>query len=453
MSDHGIYSTLTVALVTTFWVGALAGLIGALRGRRPGLRLDAPVLSGFGIRIAAAAGVSLTGLASTVRGGDELVFKAQAKHLVGATLTSSEFGTVTAYAPVDSYRAFTHDLHVGVVAAQMKILGADVPDLALRVTQIGIAVAGLVLIAAAVYDLAGQRAAVLVAWLLVLEPTSIFFSGVIHKESLILLAEGLVAFGGTQMWQRPRLSAVPILTAGCMIALTTRPYVGWFLIAASAIVTLQASLRGSRQSGLQSAALVGMVLIGVAAAAPTVLNATSNSQLKSRLQTTQDANTGDDSNLKLERVDYSTRSAVVVNLPRRIRDVLVRPYPWQVSNTSQQIGVLGTLAALATLLLLASAVAKSGRAAISRAGPLIYTAAFMTVAYALSAGNAGTAFRYRTHVLAMAIGIVVVLRASRTAGRVPSVRRRRYGEAHSYSHRPRLAFDGGDKATSATPST
>lgn len=45
----------------------------------------------------------------------------------------------------------------------------------------------------------------------------------------------------------------------------------------------------------------------------------------------------------------------------------------------------------------------------ARAGPLIYLTFFLLVAYSLSTGNAGTGFRYRTHLVAIAICIVVAL--------------------------------------------
>ena len=50
---------------------------------------------------------------------------------------------------------------------------------------------------------------------------------------------------------------------------------------------------------------------------------------------------------------------------------------------------------------------------MQRAGPLVYPALIMLAAYSLSAGNAGTSFRYRTHLVAMAIALIVVLRAQR----------------------------------------
>src|SRR5207245_1418904 len=123
----------------------------------------------------------------------------------------------------------------------------------------------------------------------------------------------------------------------------------------------------------------------------------------------------DSSNLKLERVDFSSKEAIVFNLPRRIRDVLIRPYPWQLEDVSQGFGLIGTAVAyVAIVLLLWTALENRGRL-MERAAPLWYLAFFLLIAYSLSTGNAGTGFRYRTHLLTIAICILVVLRARREA--------------------------------------
>ena len=65
---------------------------------------------------------------------------------------------------------------------------------------------GIVLLSAAVYELAGPRPALIAAWILALEPANIFFSSLLHKEPLMYLAEGLVAFGGAVLWKRGNLT-------------------------------------------------------------------------------------------------------------------------------------------------------------------------------------------------------------------------------------------------------
>ena len=81
-----------------------------------------------------------------------------------------------------------------MLAGQLAVF--DSPPFAMRVAQAGIAVAGLVLLAAAVYELAGARAAKIAMWVMAVEPTGMFFSTLLHKEANMTLAAGLVAFGG-----------------------------------------------------------------------------------------------------------------------------------------------------------------------------------------------------------------------------------------------------------------
>jgi hypothetical protein len=164
--------------------------------------------------------------------------------------------------------------------------------------------------------------------------------------------------------------------------------------------------------------LVYAVAIGVAAATPAVLALTSQGSLEQNLQGSQDANTdpnaesgeANSNNLSLERVDFSTRSGLVTNLPRRVRDVVLRPYPWQVQNTSQQLGAIGTLVVLAGLYLLVRYFWRNRGRSVALTAPILYPALFLLIAYALSVGNAGTGFRYRTHLVLLGFAVVVVLR-------------------------------------------
>jgi hypothetical protein len=109
-------------------------------------------------------------------------------------------------------------------------------------------------------------------------------------------------------------------------------------------------------------------------------------------------------------VDFSTRGAILRNLPKRIRDLVLKPYPWQLGNTSQRIGAIGTLVAYAVLLLLIWYAWLSRGQIMPRAAPLIYPLLFLLVAYSLSVGNAGTGFRYRSHLVTLAVAVLVILR-------------------------------------------
>ena len=96
-------------------------------------------------------------------------------------------------------------------------------------------------------------------------------------------------------------------------------------------------------------------------ATPTLLSVTSKSSLQ-RLKQSQGFTTGAQAatntggsnadNLALEPVDFSTRGAVIRNLPRRMFDLVFGPYPWQLGDISQRFGALGSLVALTALFML-----------------------------------------------------------------------------------------------------
>jgi hypothetical protein len=160
------------------------------------------------------------------------------------------------------------------------------------------------------------------------------------------------------------------------------------------------------------------VVIGAFLVTPTLITVSSKKNLQ-QLQQSQNANangvgtgsTGPNSdNLKLEQVDFSSRGKILANLPKRIRDVLLRPYPWQLGDTSQRFGAVGTLVAYAIFALLLAYGWQSRGKIFPRAGPVLYPMLFLLVAYALAVGNAGTGFRYRTHLITLAIAAMAILR-------------------------------------------
>ena len=395
-ADQSLHAVLVTMAMAALGGVAIIVLVNALGRSRPGFAVGPAAMAAFALRILAGGLISLTPVARELRGGDELIFRDKADLIVETPFGSGEWT-----------HALLEELHVFVLAVQQALF--DSPELAMRVTEVGIAVVGLVLLAAAVYELAGPRASVMAMWLLALEPASIFFSSLLHKEANMLLAIGLVALGGAKVWKRGEPRSLLIVVAGCLIAVATRQYAGWFLIAAGAAILLHAGLRAEHRAAIRSLALVGAVILFAAVAAPTVLRASTDENLEKNVQRPQEFNAAGNANLKLEQVDFSTRGAVIRNLPRRSFDIVVRPFPWQLGNISQGLGLLGTAAAYVALFFLVRTLYRSRGSILSRAGPLIYLALFLLMAYALSSGNAGTAFRYRVQIVAMFICIVAAL--------------------------------------------
>jgi hypothetical protein len=402
-SGGGILQVEGVVLVTLLVGGVFWLLIRKLSSARPDFRIGTPVAVAFVIRLGAIAGISATGLESTLRGGDETTFLN-----FGQILAATPFGH--GFFPHGSYQ-----LHTVLFAGEIKLGFLTVG--AMRIVQVGIALTGMILVLAAVYDLAGGRAARLAAWVLAFEPASLFFNSALLKEPNMELAAGLVVFGGTMIWRRLDVRGLLLCALGGLIAVETRSYAGWFLVAAAVLLLLHAALR-SLDRPLRAMPVIYAVAVVAVVTTPVLLQASSKQNLQ-QLQQSQDANatgtgTGtvgpNSDNLKLERVDLSTRGAIVSNLPKRVRDLILEPYPWRLGDASQRIGAIGTLFAYAILLLLARYAWLSRGHIFPRAAPILYPMLFLTVAYALSVGNAGTGFRYRSHLVTLAVAAMLVLR-------------------------------------------
>lgn len=403
VSPQGLVAIENVLLAGLLVVFGLVWVVRLLRRSRSEFNVAMPLTIAVGVRFAAIAGVAATGLASTLRGGDETTFLVNAQ-----TLAGTPWGT--GFLPHGPY-----PLHVVFFAIQMKLLGFGQGPM--RIIQVGLAMLGVVLVLAAIYDLAGKRAARLAAWILAFEPGSVFFNSALHKEPNMELAAGLVVFGGTMIWRRLDVRGILICALGGAIAVETRPYAGWFLVAAAVLVLLHAALRGLDRP-LKAMPLIYGVAIVAFLATPVLLQVSSKKNLQ-QLQQSQDANvhaigTGtsgpNSDNLALEQVNFSTRGAIIQNLPKRIRDVIVKPYPWQLGDNSQRLGAIGTLFAYTVLFFLIRYAWLSRGRILPRAGPILYLLLFLVFAYSLSAGNAGTGFRYRTHLITLAVAAMVILR-------------------------------------------
>jgi hypothetical protein len=405
MADTAIEHIEGVIVVTLCVVVLFAFLLSRFRRSRPRLRIGVPIGIGLSLRLLAIVGINATGLETTLRGGDESTFLVFAHRLAIQPLGHGDL-------PHGHYQ-----LHTVLLALQLKLGFLTVG--ALRITQVGIAMLGAILIVVSVHDLASPRAARLCAWLLALEPTSIFFNSEIHKEPLMELAAGLIVFGGTWLWKRLDLRGLLICALGGAIGVETRSYAGWFLVAGAVMVLLHAAIRGmNTQRTLRALPLLYAVIIAGFIVTPTILTASSSKNLK-LLQRSQNANaagvgqgsgTSNSSNLALEQVDFSTRGAIISHLPTRVRDLILQPYPWQLGDASQRFGAVGTLVAYVVLLLLIRYAWLSRGQILPRAAPLIWPLTFILIAYSLAVGNAGTGFRYRSHLLTLAIAVMVVLR-------------------------------------------
>jgi len=390
-------------IVAILLVGAALMLTLRWLGRvRPDFRVGAAVTVAYVVRLLAIAALNATGLGASLRGGDETTFLDYAAQLARQPLGHGDF-------PHGIYQ-----LQTVVFALEMKL--GFLNETAMRVVQVGIALLGVVLMLGAVYDLGGPRAARLAAWLLAFEPASIFFGSEIHRESLLELAAGMGVLGCTWVWQRLDVRGILLAALACLIAIETRSYAGWFMACGVVMIVLHASLRHMTVK-LRALPLLYGVIVAALIVAPTLYAATGGKNLE-RLQSSQQANahgvgegsgTANSDNLALEQVDFSSRGAVITSLPTKVRELLLEPYPWQLEDASQMFGAVGTLIVYAVILLLVRYMWLSRGHIFERAGPFLYILLTQLIAYSLTVGNAGTGFRYRSHLTTLAIATLAIL--------------------------------------------
>jgi len=393
--DTGFFDDLTVGLALVLALYAAVGM-GRL-GRRWGIAgLALPLACAVAVRAALAVLVDSVPVLAATRGPDEVGFALQARQLADGTLS---LGSLPA--------SLVGNLHLWWMALQIKVVGGPA-DLYLRIGHAALAVAGIAVIAVAVSQVAGAARGKLAAWLLAFEPTSAYFSTILHKEGPMFLGEALVIAGCVRMFTRRDAWSAALMVLGVLVAAGTRPYAAAALAGACGLTAAHAGFRrlgptGARRlilpAGLAAIAVVGL-LVGP-----------SLSRVFDKLQRSQFANATDGSNLALAPVDYTSLAGLVTNLPVRAFDVLFRPFPWQVANTSQQLGALGSVVAWTLIAAVIILVIRRPRVALDRVVPMLYVFGALLVAYALSAGNAGTGYRYHSH--------LVVLLAATFAAVVP----------------------------------
>ncbi len=413
--EQSLFRVESVLLAGAIVVALTVHVLRRLQRSRPDLHIGRAMAVGGAIRVLTAA--VLSAVAPAARGTDEETFLDGARALLDLPLTSPE-----------SVQALTSTLHVWLFSLQLRI--PDFPEFAMRIFQVGFSVLGLIFLAAAVHDLAGPRAARVAAWATVLEPSSIFFSSFLHKEPFMVFGAGIVAFGGVKFWHGRHAVGMGVMTLGAGVATLARPYAGAMLFVATAAIALHGSISRKRPAQRRSLVAATIILVLLAAATPAALKQISNERLETKLQTVHDANAMTESNLKLDRVDFSTRTKIITGLPARMLDVALRPYPWQLGSANQRLGLPGTLAAIAVLLLLLKELVLARGAAFRWAGPILYPAALLFVAFSVISGNAGTSFRLRSTVMALAIAVVVVIRFQREEKRA---------QEHAPSGQPAIA--------------
>jgi hypothetical protein len=267
--------------------------------------------------------------------------------------------------------------------------------------------AAVVLVSAAAGRIGGRRAAQITAWIAALEPSSAYFSGLLHQESLCMLGEALLLMALVDVWTRDNGRWRTVLTGlvGVGLIFGTRSYLAFFAGVAAVLVLVGAPLQ--RRLGLSrglvalTAGAVVVAVAGIFAAPHVVPGGLANLQHQLNLPYPG-------ANLPLAHATVTNGTGLLKTVVLRSIDLMIRPYPWQTASAAQKAAVAGTLIWYVLVLLTAWLSIRQGLD--GRLVPALILIVCETIGFALTLVDAGEGFRHRVNlvlILAVPLGVLV----------------------------------------------
>jgi hypothetical protein len=396
MTDRWLFEAEVALIVGALVVLILWWMMRALNGRGHTASIRLPIGAGLIVRLAAVAvAAAVPAIGHKLTSTDEATFLATTKTLAALPLTSSKWLSMG-----------VHWTEVIPWALTYKLFGVC-GTLPLRLEQIGLSLAAVVLVSATAGKLGGRRAALITAWIAALEPSSAYFGGLLHQESLCMVGEALLLGALVDAWMRDRGHGRSLLCglAGLALIFGTRSYLAFF--AAVAVVLVLAAALLQRRVGLArgltalSVCAVAMVVAGSLAAPHVVPGAIANLQHQLDLPYPG-------ANLPLPHASVTSGGGLLKTVVLHSVDLLLRPYPWQLGSAAQKAAVAGTL--IWYLLVLVALLLTLRQGPDSRLVPALILIACETVGFALTLVDAGEGFRHRVNlmlILALPLGVML----------------------------------------------
>jgi hypothetical protein len=411
MLDTGLFRAEVSLVVGALVVTALRGLIVGCN-RRGGMSLSgAPIWTGLVVRLAAVAvAAAFPAVGHKLTSTDEAAFLATSHRLAALPFSDGRWLSMAA-----------HWTEVVPWALTFKLFG-DCGVLPLRLEQIGFSLAAVIIVSAIATRIGGRRAGLIAAWVAALEPSSVYFAGLLHQESLCMLGEALLLAGLVDVWirlrQGDRLSwqTAGLALVGLALIFGTRAYMAFFAGVAVVLVLAGAVVCGRLGlfRGLLALTLGAMLvfLAGILAAPHVVPRALASLQYQLNYNYVG-------ANLALGHATVTNSGGLLKTLVERTIDLLLRPYPWQVGSTAQKVAVAGTLLWYALVLIAVTLVARVGLD--EWLVPVVILAVCETVGFGLTLIDAGEGFRHRINLilmLAVSLGVLADgLLPARSSGR------------------------------------
>ncbi len=355
-----------------------------------------PIWTGFGLRLlAVAVAAAVPSIGHKLSNNDEAAFVVTTHALARLPLGSSQW-----------LNMLVHWTEVVPWALTYKLFG-DCGLLPLRLEQIGLSLAAVIVASSTAGKLGGRRAGLIAAWIVAVEPSCVYFAGLLHQESLCMLGEALLLAALVDAWMRdtPPLWPAGEGLLGLGLIFGTRAYMAFFAGVAAVLVLIGAEL--TRRMGLArglavlTASSLVVALIGIALAPHVVPASLTNLQHQLNYHYIG-------ANLALPHANVTTANGLLRTIVSRSFDLLFKPLPWQIGSAAQKAAVIGTL--VWYVLLAVAAVLTLRQGLDERLAPVLILFVCETIGFALTLVDTGEGFRHRVNlVLLLSVPLGVML--------------------------------------------
>jgi hypothetical protein len=396
MTDLWLFRAEVSLIVAAVVVIVLWRLMLALDARGFTASYGLPICVGFGLRLlAVAVAAAIPSIGHKLTSTDEATFIATTKTLAALPLSSGKWLSLA-----------THFTEVIPWALTYKLFGNCGP-LPLRLEQIGFSLAAVIGISATAGKIGGRRAGLIAAWIAAVEPSSVYFAGLLHQESLCMVGEALLLAALVDVWMRYRPWWRPLCAGllGLGLIFGTRSYMAFFAGVAALFTLIAAAVcrRLGLARGLTAMTALAVLagLAGVVAAPHVVPGSLANLQHQLNLPYPG-------ANLPLPHANVSNAGGLLRTVVSRSIDLVVRPFPWQIGSSAQKAAVAGTLVWYVFVLVTLALTVRQGFD--GRLVPVLILMICEVIGFALTLVDAGEGFRHRVNLvllLAVPLGVLI----------------------------------------------
>lgn len=230
-------------------------------------------------------------------------------------------------------------------------------------------------------------------------PSFIIWSGQLLKDGLIIFLLVLTMTMVLQLQEKFGYAALSLLIFSMFAILSLRFYT-FYMVVIAVVGSFVIGVSSSQRSILRTTiimVLIGFSLsyLGVGRQADVDLSTFANLDRiqSSRSDLTHAADSGFN-----EDADVSTTEGALTALPIGFLYLMFAPFPWQTTNVRQAITIPEVLLWWALIPFLISGLIYTIRNRLRNAFPVLMFSLMLTIAYSVSQGNVGTAYRQRTQI-------------------------------------------------------